>query len=181
MRLHKGLVAAAAITATMLVGQYSFADDTWMEEPEETTTEYVGPDSGLFFGGLLLFGAPYVASAIVASNSTHPGDGKLYIPVAGPWLDLGQRPGCASTNQMCMANEGTNQVLLIGNGVLQGIGALTFLASFLSPETEQVPASVARLHKSHKMDSVAKTKPTIHFTPASFPGGGQGLAAFGTF
>ena len=74
------------------------------------------PSRALLMTGLVLFGAPYVASIGIAATSSHTGDGNLYVPVIGPWLDLGARPGCPSSGD-CGAETG-NKVLLVGDGIL---------------------------------------------------------------
>ncbi len=57
-------------------------------------------------------------------------DKKLVYPVAGPWMDLANRD-CVNNN---CSNEDLNKALLIADGVVQGIGALGVLMSFVLPE-----------------------------------------------
>jgi hypothetical protein len=103
----------------------------------------------------------------VAGTSDVSADHHLYVPIAGPWLDLGDRPGCGSGHIGC-DTETTYKVLLVVDGLFQGIGALTTVAGFLSPER-------------HELVSTADAgKPTLHVAPASVASG-YGLAAFGRF
>jgi hypothetical protein len=60
-------------------------------------------------------------------------------------------------------------VLLVVDGIFQGIGAVTTVWGFLTPEHREVTTTTAEADK-----------PTVHVTPASL-GTGYGLAAFGSF
>lgn len=123
------------------------------------------PNRTLLMTGLVLFGAPYVASMGIAATSPHPGDSNLWVPVAGPWIDLGQRGGC---NGDC-GNETGNKVLLVGDGILQTIGALQIVGAFVFPETIALP-------------NTAKLGPaTVSFTPSKVGRDGYGLSAVGHF
>jgi hypothetical protein len=142
-----------------------------VEKPET----YTGPNRALISTGLVTFGLAYVPAVIVAGTSTQPADNHLFIPVAGPWMDLADRPACgaapiesvAANNAIPCDMETTNKVLLGVDGVFQGIGALTTLVGLLSPEHEEEP--------------VVTGKPTLHITPARMGKGGYGIAAFGNF
>jgi hypothetical protein len=101
----------------------------------ETFTETT-PNTELITSGLFTFGIPYVASVIAASQSTRKGDEFLYAPVAGPWLDLGNRDSCP-INATC-GNETAFKILLVADGVLQGAGALEMVAGFLFPVSHSV-------------------------------------------
>ena len=55
----------------------------------EDRTEFVRPNGVLLAtGGLTLLGS-YIPSIVVAASSDHDGDNWLYVPVIGPWVDLG--------------------------------------------------------------------------------------------
>jgi hypothetical protein len=81
--------------------------------------------------------------------------------VAGPWLDLAQRQDCPA-NGSC-GNESAYRILLVADGVLQGLGALEFFGGLLFPVSR--PASHSP--RVRVMPTVART--------------GYGLSAFGTF
>jgi hypothetical protein len=132
----------------------------------ETRDEYSGPNRRLIATGLLTFGLSYIPSVIVAGTSDVSADHHLYVPLAGPWLDLGDRPGCGS-GQIGCDTETTYKVLLVLDGVFQGLGALTTVAGFLSPE-------------HHVLVAADSDKPTLHVAPASVASG-YGVAAFGSF
>jgi hypothetical protein len=124
---------------------------------EEVVT---GPNTSLMSSGLVTFGVPYVASVVVGVKSSNGSDRNLLVPVAGPWIALERRQGCPG----CAA-EMANKALLIGDGILQGLGALQIMGALVFPETRVVRTRALQL--------------TI--TPASVGGTSPGVAAFGTF
>lgn len=97
---------------------------------DASTTRTTLPNKPLLVTGTVLLGGTYAASAIVAALSNRDADKKLYYPVAGPWLDLNHR-GCDTTP---CANNKLDRVLLVGDGILQGIGAFGMLLSLVVPE-----------------------------------------------
>jgi F0F1-type ATP synthase membrane subunit c/vacuolar-type H+-ATPase subunit K len=107
------------------------------------TYEESMPNGALIGSGLTMFGASYIPSMIVAASSDHPGDTMLYVPVAGPWMNLAQRDsGCPGGR---CDNDAANKVLLVADGVFQGLGALQILGGFLFPTTRTV-TQVAGVH-----------------------------------
>jgi hypothetical protein len=132
----------------------------------ETREDYAGPNRRLIGAGLITFALSYIPSVVVAAGSDVSADHHLYVPLAGPWLDLGDRPGCGAGEIGC-DTETTYKVLLVVDGVFQGIGALTTVAGFLSPE-------------HHELLTADSEKPTLHLAPARL-GSGYGLATFGSF
>jgi hypothetical protein len=115
----------------------------------------------LITGGAVLAGTYATTAALAAANGPI-GDKDLYIPIAGPWINLANR-SCAGD----CPNQTRDTVLIAGSGVLQGVGALMILGSFLIPE--KVPA--ARIQAGPvKMQVV----------PTGVAAGG-GVGAFGTF
>ena len=173
MRLEKTLVFGTALIAAGLLWQSESSAQTVVYRPatvapvETTETVYVGPDRAMLGTGVVVTAGTYVASIIVGAESNKHGDEKLYIPLVGPWLDIGERGGCPLGASSCNGETG-NKVLLIADGVGQGLGALMIVASILAPERE-----VRRI-------STASAKPTLRFTPVTYRGG-SGIAAFGTF
>lgn len=135
----------------------------------EGTREYVGPNRALLMSGIIVAGVPYIASIGVAASSNHEGDSNLYIPVVGPWLDLGSRGGCPAGSSAC-DNETANKFLIGADGVLQGIGALQIIGSFIFPET-RTTATIA----------ATKWTPELTLTPAKMGKTGYGLTAFAEF
>ena len=186
--MKRHLVVGAVFVSAASVFTYSAsssADTTVVEQPApappasttvvaapaapvaEARDEYTGPNRRLIGSGLITFGLSYIPSLIVAGTSDISADHHLYVPIVGPWLDLGNRPGCGAGHIDCDA-ETTDKVLLVFDGIFQGIGALTTVAGFLSPERHEL------------VSSADSDKPTLHLAPAHVASG-YGLAAFGNF
>jgi hypothetical protein len=164
-RYAKTAVCLSALIVSLLGA--SSAASAATEQAREVSTL---PNRSMLFGGIVMLGLPYAASAVVASQSTHPGDSRLYLPVVGPWLDLANRGGCPIGSSECMG-ETINKGLLIGSGVLQGLGALQILGAFVFPERNVVGVRVA----------ATKVTPEMVISPASIGPGAWGLTASGTF
>ena len=126
------------------------------------------PNRKLLMTGLVVFGAPYIASMGIAATSQHQGDSNLWIPALGPWVDLGARGGCPSGSTDC-GNETGNKALLVADGILQTVGAFEIIGAFIWPETVEVT-------------TVGKADgPLVHFTPGKVGRDGYGMAAVGQF
>jgi hypothetical protein len=97
-------------------------------EPSATRTVY--PNRPLLITGAVLLSASYGAAAIVAATSERGSDNNLYYPVAGPWLTLNER----DCNADPCSHEDRDTALLIGDGIVQGLGALTMVMSLFVPE-----------------------------------------------
>jgi hypothetical protein len=169
---HAATVVAAALVLTAWTSQ-ARADEQGSTNAGSTTyvtpvaptrdvitTQQRVPNAGLITSGAIMFGVPYASSVIVAASSDRQGDKNLYIPLAGPWMDLADRGRCRGFS---CDNETSNQVLLVFNGILQGVGALQIVSGFVFPSTKTVTRTVG-----------------VHVTPT----GGRssmGLAAYGSF
>lgn len=94
------------------------------------TTKSTLPNRPLLITGAVLLGGAYGASAIVAATSNRLEDEKLYYPVVGPWMDLNER----DCNANPCSTKTLDQVLLVGSGVVQGLGALSLVMSLVVPE-----------------------------------------------
>jgi hypothetical protein len=130
MRAHHAFTVVAALVSGLWVSQAS--------AQSRETVSTTGPNRGLLHSGLFVFGVPYVASVIVASSSDHPGDDNLYLPVAGPWMDLANRGTCGHLGERSCDSETGNKVLLVFDGIFQGLGALDIVGAFVFPETRTV-------------------------------------------
>jgi hypothetical protein len=134
-------------------------------ESTETVTR-TGPNRALLQSGIVALGVPYAASAVVAMTSDHAGDKNLYLPVVGPWFDLGNRGSCGEPLEPSCDRETAYKALLVVDGIVQGIGALEIIGAFVYPEART---------------SRASNEPTWAITPARLAAGSYGLAAFGHF
>jgi hypothetical protein len=158
MKRAFGSCTVAVALAALLLGQAPSA------HAQVVVTDSGGP-SGLVSTGIVTLGLSYGAAAIVAANSSRPADKRLYVPVLGPWLDIADRGSCPVGNSSC-DHETTNKILIIGDGVIQAVGALTLLSGLMSPT--RTIASVGPL----KIAQIA---------PVSFGEGRPGVAALGRF
>jgi len=156
---HTFVVAAIAAVAGMVVTAPAGA------QTRVDTIEYAGPDRGLLRSGVWTLGLSYVPALIVGIESPVPEDRYLVAPVAGPWVDLGRR------DCMTCPHETLNQVLLAADGVIQGVGTLEILGSFLFTE-----------HAVVQRTARADTTPKLHFrlTP-NVTAKTYTMTAFGTF
>jgi hypothetical protein len=150
---------------------------TGAEYQENVGAERAGytyrPNRALLATGAGIFIASYGASAIVAASNDNTSDDNLFIPVAGPWIDLADRP-CGLFD--CGSTEDWNQVLLIGSGVAQGAGVALALLSLVVPEHHE--AAIAKATPRER--SLAASKAKVQVTPINVRGGG-GFGAIGTF
>jgi hypothetical protein len=138
------------------------ARTTIIERDPETTEVVETWNAPMFATGAVVFAGSYGASAIVASQSDHPGADRLYVPVVGPWLALNDWGNCPIEQPRCDSTT-TDKVLLVADGVFQAAGVITMVSSLLTPQTHTV--STRR---------VADTKTRI--TPT-----GKGFAVVGRF
>jgi hypothetical protein len=148
------------------------ADTVVVTAPSITTAAPVEPPGTLpnrywLRSGAFTLGAAYVPSLLVAIESEHPGDQHLYAPIVGPWFDLANRGDC----QGDCSGETVNKVLLVTDGLFQGLGALQILGAFVMPETRTVA-----LRNSDGSPAVA-----ISVTPANLGHGANGVLAVGSF
>jgi len=170
------LLAGAALFA--LVPSVVFAQEAVPPPPppgpspapvvtEQTTSQASGPSWAMVGSGAVIFGLSYIPAVVVGSASSLGADQSLFVPIAGPWIDLTQRPGCPAASSC--NGETTNKVLLVTDGVFQAIGAITIVGGFLTPA-----------HETTTVRS-ASTEPTWRLSPASMGAGGYGVQALGTF
>jgi len=172
-RLVAGCLGVSAAALTLLGGASSaFAGDTVIVEGNTAPAPVVGeprssgPNAYLLRSGLFTLGLAYAPALVVAIESDRSADDHLYIPVAGPWLDLGNRGDC---NGDCNG-ETANKVLLVTDGIFQGLGALQIVGALVFPQSHGV--------------TVAGGEPgsdvSVSLAPARFLGG-QGVMAVGEF
>lgn len=157
--MHRWAAAACLGIASALAAFPAAADPTTRDRI------VTRPDSRLLKTGAMTLGLSYVPAAAVAATSPRPVDRFLYAPVAGPWLNLDQRR-CENCK-----NESLNKALLIGDGIIQGVGAVEIVASFLFLETHFVTA---------KKPPRGRQTMRLELTPVRVAGG-YGLRASGTF
>src|SRR5579859_6043187 len=74
-------------------------------DPFRARYETRRPNLVMTGGGLITLGVSYSLAAIAGAVSSHQGDGRLFVPIVGPWLDLGARGGCGMTGATTCAIE----------------------------------------------------------------------------
>jgi hypothetical protein len=172
-------VGIGAAFAALAWSSPSRADEVVVAPPPAQTTvvatgtsaavaerPYRGPDRRLIGSGITTFALSYIPALVVAAESDQSTDHHLYVPVVGPWLDLGDRPGCGPTHIGC-DTETTYKVLLVLDGIFQDLGVLTAVSGFLMPER-------------HEVVQTADDKLHVLVAPSSV-GTGYGMAAVGSF
>jgi hypothetical protein len=135
----------------------------------ERMVSYTGPNVPLLTTGLTMFGLSYAPALVIGAMSSQSSDRNLYIPVAGPWIDMANRPACNVRGGPSCAAEATNKVLLGVDGVFQGLGAAMTVAGLLIPTRHTVMTK-----------TTAKEGPTIRISPDKL-GTGYGVSAVGTW
>ena len=126
------------------------------------------PNRTLLSTGIGIFVVSYGASAVAGAVSDREADKRLFIPVVGPWLDLGNR-GCDV--EACGSREDINKAMIVTSGIVQGAGVLMALGSLVIPESTTV---------TEKRTTAKAHKPEVHVTPLSFRAG-AGFGAVGRF
>jgi hypothetical protein len=167
MTRRSGLWSFAAVgLCTLLTATTALADNvivtTTPAAPESTL-----PNRYLLRSGLFTLGASYVPALVVAVTSGRSEDNHLYAPIVGPWLDLAARGGCEGDCD----GETVNKVLLVTDGVFQGLGALQIVGALLLPEKPMVTVT----------SSDGSPALALSVMPAHFGRGGNGVQAVGEF
>lgn len=165
-RCSPKVFAMSALLALVGYAHGARAEEVVVTRERSTVT---GPNRALLHSGVWTLGLSYVPALVVAISSTESYDKKLYIPVAGPWMDFASR----DCKYNC-SHETVNKALLVTDGIFQGIGALQIVSSFLFPETHSAVAASGKQHR------VAK-RPNFQIAPSRLGTAAYGLTAFGRF
>jgi hypothetical protein len=136
---------------------------------EETT--YVPPNRAIIAGGVAAFLGAYLPGVVVAIANDKSYDDKLYIPVAGPWVALSDRPPCGSgIGQTSCTLSNTYEWLLISSGIVQGLGVIAIALGVVVPE-----------RRTHLVSAPTAERPSVQVVPTAMGREGYGVAAFGKF
>lgn len=153
------LVSAALWTASASAQERVVTTTTTAEQPVTETTR---PNRKMLTTGGAIIAASYIPAVVVAATSDRSADKNLYIPVAGPWLDLAERGGCGPNP---CGDEAIYKGLIVTAGLAHLVGVGLVVGSFLVPEERTV--------------TVGSTKPKL--VPAQFGKSGAGFALVGQF
>ena len=86
----------------------------------------------LLVAGLLLFGGAYAASGVDAAMlSRDVARNDLFYPLVGPWMAY---TNLCDVSHRCSGDQPGAGLLLVVDGVGQGLGAVALVASLLVPE-----------------------------------------------
>jgi hypothetical protein len=128
------------------------------------------PNRTLLSTGAGVFLLSYLPSVIAAGVSDRDADKKMFIPVAGPWMDLADR-GCTAASP-CGSNEDVAKAMILTSGIVQAAGILMALGSFIIPESTTI--------EDRSTTAKVAPKPKITVAPVSYVAG-AGLGAVATF
>jgi hypothetical protein len=170
MRKHKlAFISPSVCAVAVVLGSTQANAQTRPARGTESVTQQVVPSGSMLAGGLTTFALSYGPSVGVGLTSDRPEDHHLLVPIAGPWIDLGNRGGCGGLAEPSCDTETTYTVLLVVDGVVQGLSALTVVGAFFTPESRTVTRTVA------------PSEPRLRIAPASLGAGGYGALATGRF
>src|SRR5258708_35038135 len=92
MTRRSSYVLPAAIAACSMAFVSTASAQAYETPSRPSTSAQAGPNADLIGVGIFTIALPDFASVGVAMGSDIDHD--LYIPVAGPWMDLAHRPDC---------------------------------------------------------------------------------------
>jgi hypothetical protein len=169
-RLRSAFLALSTLAIVGATSAAAHADPPVRVGTSDTVmhdVELVRPNPTLMTTGVLTIISSYVPALIVAGSSAHRGDQLLYIPGAGPWLDLANR-GCAPGQaRRCGATMlETAGLATLGITHLLGVGQV--IASIFVPQPRLVTLHQVGIGR-------------VSVTPAMMGAGGYGLSASGSF
>lgn len=110
----------------VVVGTTTLTSANWAraEAPHERSR----PSRTLLYTGGAIFLGSYAASAIASAIVGTDGDRWLAVPVAGPWIALGQRQTSCGFGD-CGLHEDVNLIGITASGVAQAAGLGLMIAS----------------------------------------------------
>jgi hypothetical protein len=94
----------------------------------------VSTSAALVASGTIALSLGYGVAAVLAVSSTYGKDRLLFIPIAGPWIDLGLRP--RSTTEENWARAG-----LVADGVAQLVGLVLVITGLVMKKHTPRPLS----------------------------------------
>jgi hypothetical protein len=89
--------------------------------------------STLLTVGATSLGLAYGASVLAAATSQHTPDRWLYVPLLGPYLDLGDREACGFSAARPCYREAGNKLLLATDGIIQTVGTAAIIFAAVKP------------------------------------------------
>jgi hypothetical protein len=190
------LFLPAFAVITLLAGSARAADAPQgvQEGGPQVGNIVTAPNERVIASGGVLLGLSWGVSIGVAAESSHKGDSHLYVPILGPWLDLGARGGCPPSGSC--DTESTNKVLLVTGGVLEAVGALEIVGALLFPEPREALKARPKAYPTTREENTTQegqgdqgekkrdktpSRAALHVSPARLGPGGFGFTAVGEF
>ena len=136
------MLAASAVIALVAVAADVHAEETVVRR--EVT---MSPSSALLASGTIALSLGYGVASVLAVSSTYDKDRLLFIPIAGPWIDLGLRPqGTTEENwaRFGLVVDGVAQLaglVLVVTGLVMKQHAPRAVAAFVTPSVTGVSLS----------------------------------------
>jgi len=127
----KNVLATSAVIAFVAVAADAHSEDTVVRR--EVT---VAPSATFIASGTVALSLGYGVATVLAISSTYENDRLLFIPLAGPWIDLGLRP--PGTTEENWARFG-----LVIDGVAQLAGLVLVVTGLVMKQ--HAPRNVAAL------------------------------------
>jgi len=127
----KYALLTSAVIALVAVAADAHSEDTVVRR--EVT---VAPSAAFIASGTIALSLGYGVASVLAISSTYDKDRLLFIPIAGPWIDLGLRPPGTS-------DENWARVGLIVDGVAQLAGLVLVITGLVMKQ--HAPRSIAAL------------------------------------
>lgn len=155
------IASVTALAVTLLSSSLAHAQGA-ERGPER---EPLRPNRVLLISGVAVTLGAYLPGVGIASTSGRDGDQYLTIPIAGPWVDLAVRGGCAPVS--CNEELG-NKTLIVASGIAQLAGAAMIVGAFFVSDGRERTTRAA-----------ARTRPVV--APAQLGRDGAGVAIVGTF
>lgn len=167
--------ALGAVTVAAAVLAWSGNSHAQHVDTAETTS---GPNMGLVTSGIVMFGLSYGTSAVIASTSDRDEDDNLYVPLAGPWMNLADRPDCGNE----CGTETAYKIALVADGIFQAAGALQIIGGlFIWPRERSTRSSPSTVIVTKDKARQEVAKPTIRIATTTLGYQSFGLAARRTF
>jgi hypothetical protein len=169
---YKTIATVATLGIAALWSSLASAQETaqatatpMMTTDQPAEREVIRPNRPLLLTGAAVIAASYIPPVVVAATSEHKGDEFLYIPLAGPWIDLADRGGCGPNS---CEREGVYKGLLVTAGIAHLVGTGLIVSSLVVPEEHTRTSAAAKTQKPMVL-------------PAQVGRSGAGLTLVGTF
>lgn len=138
----KYALAASAVIALVAVAADVHAEDTVVRR--EVT---IAPSSAFLASGTIMLSLGHGVATVLAVSSTYDKDRLLFVPIAGPWIDLGLRPQSTTDENWArfgLVVDGVAQLAglaLVVTGLILKQHAPRAAAAFVTPSVTGVSLS----------------------------------------